>query len=262
MMVWAGILVVGNEILEGVVLDTNSNWLAVRLKGLGIPVKEVMVVRDDVEEIAKALRRMLEDGCRLVITSGGLGPTHDDKTLQGVARAFGLRLELNEEALRIVERQYRMLYERGVVRSPDLTGPRRKMAVLPEGAQPLDNRVGGAPGVLLRVSGAVVISLPGVPGELKWMFDNVVAEIVKDMGEGFLEERILELPSADESALASHLEEVMRRVPGVYVKTMPRLEGRFRIWVSARAPSREEARRMVERASELLMELIGSSKPS
>ena len=258
-MVWAGILVVGNEILDGVVLDTNSNWLALRLKALGIRLKEVMVVRDDVDEIAKALRRMLEDDCKLVITSGGLGPTYDDKTLEGVAKALGLELRLNEEALRIVERQYRMFYERGVVSSPEITEPRRKMAVLPEGAEPLENRVGAAPGVLLRVGDTTIVSLPGVPGELKWIFDNVVSKLVKDMGEGFLEETIIELPSADESALASHLEEVMRRVPGVYVKTMPKLERGFRIWVSARAPSREEACRMVEKASKLLMEAVESS---
>jgi len=85
-----GILVVGNEILDGIVLDTNSRWIINQLKALNLLVKEKMTVRDELPEIAKALRRLVANGCTLVFTTGGLGPTHDDKTLAGVAEAFGL----------------------------------------------------------------------------------------------------------------------------------------------------------------------------
>lgn len=106
------IITVGNEILDGIILDTNTRWIIERLKLLGLMVKEVITVRDDVSEIAKAINRAATDGCSFIITSGGLGPTHDDMTLKGVAEAFHLPLEVNEEALVIVARQYAALHDR------------------------------------------------------------------------------------------------------------------------------------------------------
>jgi len=197
-----GILVVGNEILDGIVLDTNSHWIINQLKALNLHVKEKVTVRDELPEIARALRRLVADDCTLVFTTGGLGPTHDDKTLSGVAESFGLPMELNEEALSIVTRQYSDLHELGVIKTAEMTDARRKMAVLPRGAKPLDNRIGGAPGVLLDVEGAQIVCLPGVPGELKWIFDNQLLTLLKQRVEGAFAEKIIFLPLRDESTLA------------------------------------------------------------
>lgn len=258
-----GILVIGNEILDGIIQDTNSNWLAKKLKSLGFFVKEVMVVRDDVSEIAKAIRRMVEDGCEIIITSGGLGPTHDDKTLEGVAKAFNLKLELNEEALEIVKRQYKLFYELGIVDTPEVTPPRRKMAILPEGAKPLDNRVGGAPGVLLNVGGTTIICLPGVPRELKWIFENQVLDILRTMIKEAVYEEIVELPVIDESKLSPIIDTVMEKINGVYVKSMPgafRDSLRIKVWVSARAKNLENAKEKVKRAIEMLKGMCSQGK--
>ena len=254
-----GILVVGNEILDGLVLDTNSHWLINQLKALRMPVIERITVRDEVSEIAKALRRLLEDGCDIIFTTGGLGPTHDDKTLKGVAEAFGLPLELNEEALAIVERQYRTLHELGYVKRAELTEARRKMAILPRGARPLDNRIGGAPGVLLEVGGSWIICLPGVPKELKWIFENEVIPLLRRRVKGAFAERVIRLLRGDESTIAPVLEEVMAEVPGVYVKSMvrPHGEGGIRIWVSAWGESQSEVEALVEEASKRLIERLG-----
>ena len=91
-----GILVIGNEILDGIVLDTNSQWLINQLKALNFHVSEKMTVRDEIQAISRAIRRMLSAGANLIFTTGGLGPTHDDKTLAGVAMAFELPIELND----------------------------------------------------------------------------------------------------------------------------------------------------------------------
>jgi len=254
-----GILIIGNEILDGVVLDTNSNWLAKRIKTLGFYVKEFMTVRDDVGEISKAIHRMMMDGCNLIITSGGLGPTHDDKTLSGVAEAFNLNLKLNDEALRIVRRQYKAFYDRGLIESPEITEARRKMAFIPEGGEPLDNRVGGAPGVWLKTDKATVVCLPGVPRELRWMFENVVLERLREMVQGVFEETFVVLPVRDESSIAPMIDMVMNRVPGVYVKSMPGEYGALRglkFWISARGVNAEEARSRVAEAMRLLRELV------
>lgn len=251
----AGILIIGNEIVDGIVLDTNGNWLAKRLRTLGIHIKEFMTIRDDISQISKAINRMIEDGCGLIFTSGGLGPTHDDKTLQGVAKAFNLNLELNTEALKIVERQYRYFYEKGFIKSPEITDPRRKMAILPKGAKPLDNRVGGAPGVLLEKDSCVIVSLPGVPRELKWIFENEVLPWLKDRVKAAFYEEIVELSAVDESTLSPIIDQVMHEISGVYIKSMPEI-GKIRVWVSAASEISKEAEAKVKNAIKLLREKL------
>jgi len=256
-----GILIVGNEILDGIVLDTNSNWLVSRLKAFALHVKEFMTVRDEVPEISKGIRRMIEDRCELVFTLGGLGPTHDDKTLRGVAAAFDLPLELNEEALRIVERQYKTLHGRGVVETSEITEARKKMAFLPIGAKPLDNRVGTAPGVLLERRETTVICLPGVPVELRWIFDNEVSEMLRGKVRGIFKEQIVAVPSRDESSLSPVIDRIMAQFPGVYIKSMVHVpeEGThsIRLWVSAQGDAKEEVESRLSRVVEELKKETG-----
>jgi nicotinamide-nucleotide amidase len=259
-----GILVVGNEILDGVVLDTNSQWIINRLKPLGFQVHEAITVRDNIHEIGAALNRLIDDGCGLVFTTGGLGPTHDDMTLQGVAHGLGLPLELDQASLDIVTRQYRVLHERGIIESGEMTDSRRKMAILPQGSRPLDNRVGGAPGVLLEVGGSTIICLPGVPLELKWIFDDQVAPILKSMVRGVYAERIVALPLRDESTLAPIIDQVMGEVPGVYVKSMvkPYGEEGIRLWVSSMGEDQGEVEDKVARTVDRLVELTRERLPN
>ena len=250
-----GILVIGNEILDGLVLDTNSQWLIKQLKTLKLHVSERITVRDEVVAISKAIRQMISSGDSLIFTTGGLGPTHDDKTLSGIAMAFELTLELNEEALKIVTRQYAEMHQRGVIETGAITESRRKMAILPKGARPLDNRVGGAPGVVLDVNEAQVICLPGVPGELMWIFDNQLLSLLRGRMEGSFAEDIIYLPLRDESTLAPIIDEVMNDVPGVYIKSMvkPYGESGIRLWISASGESQDEVEAKVSRVANLLV---------
>jgi molybdenum cofactor synthesis domain-containing protein len=250
-----GILVVGNEILDGLVLDTNSQWIIKQLKVLSLQVSEKYTVRDEPQAISRALRRMISNGCNIIFTTGGLGPTHDDKTLMGVAMAFDLPMELNDEALKIVTRQYSNLHSRGIIENSVITEPRRKMAILPKGAKPIDNRIGGAPGVILNIEGAEVISLPGVPGELMWIFDNQLLGLLKTRVEGAFAEDVIYLPLRDESTLAPIIDEVMEEVPGVYIKSMvkPYGESGIRLWISASGQSEIEVSERVKRVANLLM---------
>jgi len=259
-----GILVVGNEILDGITLDTNSQWIINRLKPLGFHVHEVITVRDDVEAIGAALNRLIEDGCTLVFTTGGLGPTHDDMTLQGVAQGLGLPLELDQASLEIVARQYRVLHEKGIIESGEMTDSRKKMAILPRGSRPLDNRVGGAPGVLLEARGATVICLPGVPLELKWIFDEQVTPALRETVRDAYAERIVTLPLRDESTLAPIIDQVMEESPGVYVKSLvkPYGEEGIRLWVSSMGEDRDEVEARVARAVGRLVALTRERLPN
>ena len=146
------IVAVGNELLLGDVLDTNSQWLCRRFTGLGARVQRVTMVGDDEAIIAGVVRGALERGARLVVTTGGLGPTEDDLTLRAVAAALGRPLVEHPGAREMVARTYAELARRGHVASAEMTPARLKMARLPEGAEPLANGVGAAPGALVRLA--------------------------------------------------------------------------------------------------------------
>ncbi len=256
-----GILVVGNELLDGVTLDTNTQWMINQLKPLNYTVHQTVTVRDDTGEIAKALNRMIDDQLSLIITTGGLGPTYDDMTLKGVAEAFELEMQINPEALAIVERQYLDFYRRGVVDSPEITEARKKMAIFPEGACPLDNEAGGAPGVQLIQGESTIVSLPGVPSELKWIFRNQLSPILKQNSHGHYTERIINLSIRDESTLAPLIDEANGLEPDVYIKSMVKsMEDdtsgfTIRLWISCHGEDEGKIKSKVDRVSDFLVDL-------
>ena len=181
MTVSAAILIIGNEILSGRTRDANMAFLGERLTALGIPVVEARIVPDDRDAIGTAVND-LRSRCTYVFTSGGIGPTHDDITAAAVARAFGVPLERNAAALRLLESHY----------PPDmLNAARLSMADIPVGAVLIDNPVSRAPG--FRLDNVHVLA--GVPQILQAMFDGLacgvgggappVAKTVScDIGEG------------------------------------------------------------------------------
>ncbi len=166
------VLSAGNEVLIGDVLDTNTNWLCTRVTSLGGLVRRTVMLRDDVEAIGAELRGCLARRPALLFTVGGLGPTSDDRTLEGVALGLGVPLELHAAAERMVAARYEEFFAAGYVPFPELNENRRKMARLPAGAEPLVNPIGGAPGVLCRSGETRIVSLPGVPGELVAIVDE------------------------------------------------------------------------------------------
>ena len=220
-----GILSVGRELLLGYTLDTNSHWLAGELASIGFELNRITVVDDVEDEISDVAESYLDMGFSLVVTTGGMGPTPDDMTLAAVARACGRGLELNETALEMVEKTYARLYVEGKVKREGRFEERRKMAMLPLGAEPLPNPVGAAPGSWLRLEDAVVLSLPGVPAELKGIFEGAARERLLTLvgekgGRVVLTE---ELPSGieDESVLCRITRRVMDEIEGIYLKTLP-----------------------------------------
>jgi nicotinamide-nucleotide amidase len=252
-----GILVIGNEILDGVILDTNSQWIIQQLKPLNYTVIETINVRDNTHEIAKAINRMGMDNVELIITTGGLGPTHDDMTLLGVAEAFNIPMELNQIAYDIVKRQYKYYYDEGIVDTPEITDARKKMAILPQDAKPLDNKAGGAPGVLLQREDVTVVSLPGVPSELKWIYENQLKPILQTKIQGYYYEKIIHLKLRDESTLAPIIDKAMKTDQEVYIKSMvkPYGEAGIRLWISAHGENIETIKNRVEKIADLLTEL-------
>jgi nicotinamide-nucleotide amidase len=251
------IVAAGNEVLLGDVLDTNSNWLCRRVTALGGRVRRCALVRDELQAIANELRAARERRPRLLLTVGGLGPPDDDLTLSGVALATDRRLELNAEAERLVREKYEEFFRSGHVPTPEMNEARRKMARLPRGSEPLVNPVGGAPGVWLEVKDCVVVSLPGVPEELRAIVSQSLSDRLASLfGPAHYAERSLIVPGLQDESVIT---DILRRAdagPGVYVKSRARPFGEaraLRITVSARAI---EAATVHDRLSATLQELV------
>ena len=213
----AEILPVGNELLIGHTLDTNSYWIAKRFTRFGWTLQGITVLRDSLAAIKDGVTSALRRKPDLLITLGGLGPTHDDMTLKGIALALDKRLVLNPAALAMVNARYNAL-EAGT----GLTRFRRKMATLPEGAEPLRNPIGTAPGVTIKVGLTRLVSLPGVPAEMKAIFTGSVIPMLKDSNGEAPKEVSVGLVGIIESALAPALDRTRRAFPGLYFKSHPR----------------------------------------
>lgn len=256
------IFIIGNEILNGEIQDTNSHWLCREITGMGGLVVRQTALRDDLDGIATALRAALERGTRVIITSGGLGPTADDLTLAAVAGSVGKELRLNEQARDMIRKSYDTLYEKGILDQGGLTPAREKMARLPEGTMPLYNTVGTAPCSLLHAGNAAIICLPGIPKELRGIFNSSLQPFLQETfrgGSAVL--RTMTVYCNDESILEPVLSRVVPAHPGVYIKllaTMPGETPQLDITLTAVGEDRTSLETLIEAALRDLKEGIAS----
>jgi nicotinamide-nucleotide amidase len=263
------IICVGNELLIGKTLNTNAQWLAKRTTALGLSARRIMIVGDDVDEISSAIREAMQRNPRFLITTGGLGPTFDDKTLEGLAKAFKCKLEINEEALTMVKEKYRKYAEEGKIEKAELTPPRVKMARLPEGAKPLFNPVGTAPGIIMEHESTSILALPGVPSEMKAIFDGSVVSLLKQVaGDVTFFEMSIEATGVIESEMAPLIERVMHDNPYVYIKShpkgaerIPRIEFHFSTTAKKSGVARKHVSKAFVQLSELIQEKGGKITP-
>jgi nicotinamide-nucleotide amidase len=171
-MAASSIVAVGDELVGGFTLDTNSHWLAERLRLLGYPVKRTTAIRDRPHEIVDQVHRELADPeLTHVFVSGGLGPTPDDRTFASLARALDRELVIWEETRARIERRVQRMHAAGLLESPEVTEGNLRMARIPAGpAHVFKNKRGMAPGVVYEAQGKQIFILPGVPLELKSIF--------------------------------------------------------------------------------------------
>ena len=215
----AGIVVTGNEVLNATIRDENFPWLSGVLADAGVALSGVAVVPDDERSIIEGLEYLAGKGVDLIITTGGLGPTEDDKTAAAVANFTGRRLLLDpdmEERIRQILERYARARGNDVPRE-GLDEANRKQALVPEGADALEP-VGTAPGLVVPgPDGVVVVVLPGPPRELRPMWDQAVQ--TSSLGDllataGSLELIRVRMFGLPESRLAGELRELERRIGG------------------------------------------------
>ncbi|MGA2265089.1 MAG: competence/damage-inducible protein A [Phycisphaerae bacterium] len=195
------VLSVGDELVSGQAVDTNSAYLSRRLGELGIAVAEHRTVADDQQAIAEAIASAAA-AAELVVVTGGLGPTADDLTRQALAAALGVELVLDADRAAEIEEFFR---RRGRTMPP----ANRIQAMIPAGAEAIPNTMGTAPGIAAKVGKAGVYVLPGVPHEMREMFDRSVAPRLR--GGGGLVHRLVHCFGEGESDIAARVEDLMHR---------------------------------------------------
>lgn len=167
------IIATGDEILFGRILDTNSNWIVRKALEIGVRPRRVTIVGDEVEEIARATTEALDRDSRFIIFTGGLGPSSDDLTVESIGLALDRKVTLDPGTVDRIREAY---HRRGFKD----TSRGERMARILEGSKPIPNLVGMATGMMMEEDGKLIVALPGVPDEMKAMFNNHVAPLLEE----------------------------------------------------------------------------------
>ena len=221
----SSIVAIGDELVGGFTLDTNSSWLAERLRILGYPVKRISAIRDRPKEIVEQVQRELDDPeVTHVFCSGGLGPTPDDRTFASLALVLGRELIVWDETRQRIERRVRRMHEAGLLDSPEVTEGNLRMARIPaDPAHVFRNRRGMAPGVLYEASGKRLFVLPGVPLELKGIFtEEIEPEFLSEGSAATVRE--VRFTFAVEARFYPLMRELEESFPDVSVGSYPNFE--------------------------------------
>src|SRR5216683_537267 len=223
----AGIILIGNELLSGKVVDANAAYLCRELRALGVDVRRIVVIPDEVDQIAAEVAQF-SGRFDVVFTSGGVGPTHDDVTIEGVARAFGVPVVRDARMVEVIQR----------FSGANLNAARLRMAEIPEGALPMMGDGLVFPAVVMRN----VYVLPGVP------------ELFRKKFEG-LKERFRDVPfhlasvfvSVGEGSLAEHLNGLLERHPELLLGSYPEFSNpEYRVKVTLESKDRAYMERALE----------------
>lgn len=220
--VTAAVIIIGNEVLSGRTVDANLSFLAKALNEAGVRVREARIIPDD-EAVIVSTVNACREAFDYVLTTGGIGPTHDDITSASIAKAFGVPLERNRQAMRALEQHYQ---------PGEFNEARRKMADIPEGASLIANPVSTAPGFQI----GNVFVLPGVPMIMRAMFDGIRPRLRG--GEPVLSRSIAAYTT--EGAIAAGLGRIQAAHGDVEIGSYPFVRsGRFGVSLVARGTSGE-----------------------
>ena len=249
-MASAEIVAIGSELLLGQIVDTNSSWMAQRLTGLGVDLYYKTIVGDNPGRMRDVIGRAL-DRSDVVITGGGLGPTQDDLTRETIAEVTGRKLVRDPELVEQIDRRFR---RRGFI----MTANNERQAYIPEGAIAVNNPNGTAPAFIVEDARGVVFALPGVPFELKWLFDNEVVPYLRkrfNLSE-IITYRVLKVAEIGESAVDDLIGHLIAESsnPTVGVLAHP---GQVDVRIAAKAGGEEEAAALIAPVEEEVRSLLG-----
>jgi nicotinamide-nucleotide amidase len=244
----AAVLSIGTELTRGELVNSNAAWLGEQLTALGFEVTEHVTVGDDIARIVEVLERLCRSN-RVVVSTGGLGPTTDDLTTEAVARTLGVPLVRDDASL---ERIRNLFASFGRSMSPS----NEKQADFPQGAEVLANDYGTAPGFAIPIHDATLFVLPGVPREMKHIFEERVIPRIAALAERKSHQIHLRTFGMPESQLGDALAGLEAEIPGLtigYRASFPEIELKLLV----RADNIQEAQALAERAREEVMRRVG-----
>jgi len=248
----AEIITIGSELLLGQLVDTNSSYIARRLAENGIELIRTSTVGDDLSRIEEVLREAMQRSS-IVITTGGLGPTEDDLTREGVAKVFQRSLVFQPHLMEQIE----AIFKRRGFRMAENN---RKQAYIPEGAIPIENPKGTAPGFIMEYPKGSILSIPGVPFEMEYLMENAVIPYLRkrfDLKHEIIRYKVLRACGLGESAIGLQIKDLMKEGNNPSVGTLASL-GDIKIRITAKASHLEEANTMIQTVEEEIRNRLGN----
>ncbi len=248
---FAEIITIGDEILIGQIIDTNSAFIASELNNIGISVYQITSVQDDKAHILDALKEA-RSRARIVIITGGLGPTKDDITKHTFCEFFNDTLIQNKEVLAHIESLFRKYI------STPISDINREQALVPSKAEVLHNTYGTAPGMWMEEDDHVFVSMPGVPYEMKNLMTNqVLPKLIKKYKRPFIIHKTIMTYGLGESAIAERIATVEDNLPNfIKLAYLPNL-GKVRLRLTAKGKDKEVLQNGIKAVSAELYKLIG-----
>jgi len=247
----AAIVTIGDEILIGQIIDTNSGFIAKSLDKIGVQTHEMLSISDDKKHILQTFSSF-QDKVDFVIITGGLGPTKDDITKKTFCEYFEDELIINPEVLAHVTEMIEGFYKRPI------TQLNKDQALVPSKCEILFNKVGTAPGMWMRKGNTVFISLPGVPFEMKYLVENsIVPKIVSKYKRPYIVHKTILTYGQGESMVAERIENWENNLPGFIKLAYLPSPGRVRLRLTARGENEQGLQEAIQENVESLTKIIG-----
>jgi nicotinamide-nucleotide amidase len=245
----AEIITIGDEILIGQIVDTNSAWMAQQLNLIGIKVKQVTSVSDDADHIVEALA-FAQKRAKIILITGGLGPTKDDITKYTLARYFNMGFRRDEETLKHIEGIFERL-KRPMI---DLN---RQQADVPDGCTVIQNKNGTAPCMWFESDGNIIVCMPGVPFEMMYLMQDEILPRLKNAYKlPFIVHKTILTANIGESFLATEIESIENNLPPhIKLAYLPKL-GQVRLRLSATGEDEQLLINEVEQSAQLIINKI------
>lgn len=248
-MIQAEIITIGEELLIGQVIDTNSAWISQQLNLIGISVKQITSISDNKQQIFETLDESIIRS-EIVLITGGLGPTKDDITKHALAEYFNCKLVFNEEAYKNIEKIFRK-------RNLQITELNRLQAYLPDKCKVIPNLEGTACGMLFKKNNRIIISMPGVPYEMKTMMENfILKELQNEFKLPYVVHKTILTQGIGESFLAEKIEDWENNLPkNISLAYLPS-PGIVRLRLSAKGTNQNELTELINTQVKYLKEII------
>jgi len=246
----AEIISIGDELLYGEIIDTNSAFIAEKLTDEGIEVVFCTSAGDDINKIAEVFDTALSRA-DVIIATGGLGPTSDDLTKKTIVKTFKRSLVFHEEILKEIEKSFEK-------RGKAMPKINQNQALIPQGAKPLANLWGVAPGIFIEEEGKLFFALPGVPLEMKWMLENEVLPILRSKKpEGFIIRKTLKTTGIAESVIYEKIEGLINPKGEVKIAFLPSYLG-VDMRLTADLKQKSEAAAKIAELEQKIRDILGT----